>query len=82
MIKDPISEGGGVEDKNEFRANFVESIAVGNTETDIPTLLSYLRSEEVLTETSQLFNIGYDNLKKNIRITIPREKDVTKSFRK
>ena len=79
MIKDPISEGGGGDSQiNQFRTNF-ESIAVGNTETDIPTLVSYLKSEEVLYETSQLFNISYEKLEKKCQDNYSARKSCNKT---
>ena len=45
--------------------------------SDIPTLISYLKSTQVLTKTAKKNNISPFNLSQRLSITIPRNQGVT-----
>ena len=72
LIKDPIldkNKRGGEED-------FFSELAVNTTYTDIPTLVQYLRSESVIANTAKLNNLSPVIFRNQIRISVPRNKDV------
>ncbi len=69
MIKDPILDN--ERDMGTGGSGFIENIAVNNTASDIPTLVQYLKSEEILSKTSDIGGINPLSLKSRIKITIP-----------
>ena len=69
MISDPII------DKNRASGSgLLENLAMSRESSDIPTLIPYLKSTQVLKETAKNNNISPFALSKRLNIQIPRKK--------
>lgn len=74
MIRDPILDN--ERDMGDGGSGFIESIAVNNTSSDLPTLIVYLTSEEILSKTAEAFNITPVALKEKVDISVPFAKSI------
>ena len=72
MIRDPILD----QRRSDIGTGFLESIAVNNQGSDIPTLIEFLKSQKVLSKIAEKNNINVFELKNNINIVVPRNPEV------
>ena len=70
LISDPLTSS--LDEKNP-RSLYIEDIAFNKLNTDLPTLIAYLKSSYVLNKVASKFDISSDALKSNLMI----EKAVT-----
>ncbi len=74
LISDPISTGFNKNIKNENQEIF-QSVAINQTNNNIPTLIEILKSSAILKPIAEEFNLNVLSLKNRIKIRQPARKN-------